>query len=145
MGGVRSSLTTGPKFIFCHLCWRPLGPEIWLEYISAAIYYSVGRTVLGEEEKWMRSLCVFSRSSQVSCSNRGSWHIAQQTLWPMPYTPKQVRTTSNKTPPSTSGYITIITAVLNISFVPGNFPWIFQTEFTFFATDNHRWMFRDIK
>lgn len=89
----------------------------------------------------MLALCV-SRRSQVSQSNRHSSHSRGDGL----VSQNKCLAISYNTLPTTSGYIISIAAVLNISFVPGNFPCIFQTEFTFFfATDNHRWMLRDIK
>lgn len=95
------------------------------------------------EDEWMLALCV-SRRSQVSQSNRHSSHSREAGL----VSQNKCLTISYNNSPTTSGYIISIAAVLNISFVPGNFPCIFQTQellFFFFATDNHRWMLRDIK
>ena len=79
------------------------------------------------EDEWMLALCV-SRRSQVSQSNRHSSHSRGDGL----VSQNKCLTISYNTLPTTSGYIISIAAVLNISFVPGNFPCIFQTEFTFF-------------
>lgn len=80
----------------------------------------------GKDER-MLALCV-SRSSQGSWSNRHSSHRGGDGLGSQ----NKCLTISCNTPPTTSGYIISIAAVLNISFVPDNFPCIFQTEFTFF-------------